>query len=226
MLILVSGGSASGKSEFAEGLAVKLGTTGKRYYIATMQPFDEECLHRIKRHQEMRSQKGFETIECYRDIQKLLLQKPFKEKPFQEKLLQEKHFQEKPFQEKPSQENLFQENLFSGQKQHTVLLECMSNLLANEMYGDRDSDAERGTDTGNAEDIVSGIVEQVLQLSRACEHLIIVTNEVFSDGRIYDETTMDYIRSLGKINCRLASEADLCVELFYTIPIYLKGNAI
>ncbi len=206
MLILVSGGSASGKSEFAEGLAVKLGTTGKRYYIATMQPFDEECLHRIKRHQEMRSQKGFETIECYRDIQKLLLQKSFKDNPFQE--------------------NPFQENFFPGQKQHTVLLECMSNLLANEMYGERDSDADRDMEARNAEDIVSEIVEQVLQLSRACEHLIIVTNEVFSDGRVYDETTMDYIRSLGKINCRLASEADLCVELFYTIPIYLKGNAI
>ena len=61
MVSLVIGGSGSGKSEFAEQLACK--TDGKRYYIATMQPYDEEMWEKIKRHQEVRKDKGFETIE-------------------------------------------------------------------------------------------------------------------------------------------------------------------
>ena len=42
MLILVSGGSASGKSEFAESLVLQSGCD-RRYYLATMIPYDEEC---------------------------------------------------------------------------------------------------------------------------------------------------------------------------------------
>ena len=49
MLILVSGGSASGKSEFAESLVLQSGCD-RRYYLATMIPYDEECRRRISRH--------------------------------------------------------------------------------------------------------------------------------------------------------------------------------
>ena len=45
MLTVVTGGSGSGKSELAENIAVKF--TGKKYYIAAMQPFGEEALKRI-----------------------------------------------------------------------------------------------------------------------------------------------------------------------------------
>ena len=62
MLILVSGGSASGKSEFAESLVLQSGCD-RRYYLATMIPYDEECRRRISRHRKMRAVKGFETIE-------------------------------------------------------------------------------------------------------------------------------------------------------------------
>ena len=41
MMILVTGGSGSGKSAFAEDCVVSCGKTD-RIYIATMYPFDEE----------------------------------------------------------------------------------------------------------------------------------------------------------------------------------------
>ena len=63
MVTLVIGGAASGKSEFAESLVLAAGDL-PRYYIATMQPFDDECRMRIQRHREMRAKKRFETIEC------------------------------------------------------------------------------------------------------------------------------------------------------------------
>ena len=44
MLTLVIGGAASGKSAYAEHLAVQSG--GPRYYLATMQVWDAECAAR------------------------------------------------------------------------------------------------------------------------------------------------------------------------------------
>lgn len=57
MLTLVSGGSASGKSEFAESLVVNSGCEN-RWYLATMLPYDEECHRRIARHRQMRAKKA------------------------------------------------------------------------------------------------------------------------------------------------------------------------
>ena len=58
MLILVSGGSASGKSEFAEGLVAASGLE-TRAYLATMQVWDAESERRVERHRRMRAGKGF-----------------------------------------------------------------------------------------------------------------------------------------------------------------------
>ncbi len=66
MLTLIIGGAASGKSEFAESLVTRL--EGRRVYIATMEPYDDECRARIRRHRELRRQKGFYTVEQYVDL--------------------------------------------------------------------------------------------------------------------------------------------------------------
>ena len=62
MLTLVIGGAASGKSVYAEHLAVQSG--GPRYYLATMQVWDAECAARVEKHRKMRAAKQFETVEC------------------------------------------------------------------------------------------------------------------------------------------------------------------
>lgn len=72
MIILFSGGSKSGKSELAEDAAVRLaGDGGRLYYIATMIPRDDEDLRRIEQHRTSRAGKGFITVECGGDINKL-----------------------------------------------------------------------------------------------------------------------------------------------------------
>ena len=48
-IILCSGGARSGKSEFAEQLALSL--KGQKAYVATGQAFDDEMKDRIKKHQ-------------------------------------------------------------------------------------------------------------------------------------------------------------------------------
>ena len=92
MIHLVTGGSGSGKSAYAEQCILDFGGT-RRVYIATMQPFGAEGQARIARHRKMRAAKQFSTIECYTNLKEVELE--------------------------PGSD---------------VLLECMSNLVANEMY--------------------------------------------------------------------------------------------
>ena len=63
MLILVTGGSGSGKSAFAEQKAVSLAAGGELVYLATMQVYGEEGKKKVERHRQLRRGKGFETIE-------------------------------------------------------------------------------------------------------------------------------------------------------------------
>lgn len=62
MLVLVSGGSASGKSEYAEQLILQ-GPPGPRVYVATMLVRDDEGKRRVARHHALRAGKGFSTAE-------------------------------------------------------------------------------------------------------------------------------------------------------------------
>ena len=69
MLTLVIGGAASGKSAYAESLTLKLPLP--RYYVATMQVWDEECAKRVEKHRAMRKEKQFETIESPISLDKI-----------------------------------------------------------------------------------------------------------------------------------------------------------
>lgn len=71
MSILVTGGSASGKSQYAEQIAASL--PAPRFYIATMQAGDDESRARIEKHRRQRAGLGFETIEHYGDLRNLTL---------------------------------------------------------------------------------------------------------------------------------------------------------
>lgn len=61
MIYLISGGSGSGKSFFAESVA--LNHHGRKLYIATMENKSMQAQYRIKKHREMRAGKGFDTLE-------------------------------------------------------------------------------------------------------------------------------------------------------------------
>ena len=63
MIVFITGGAKNGKSSYAQELAVRLANGGKRYYLATMIPVDEEDRERIRRHIADRDGMGFETIE-------------------------------------------------------------------------------------------------------------------------------------------------------------------
>lgn len=66
MRVLVIGGAASGKSAYAEGVA--MGFPGEHVYLATMQPFGDEGARRIEHHRALRAGKGFLTAEVPRGL--------------------------------------------------------------------------------------------------------------------------------------------------------------
>ena len=66
MLSLIIGGASSGKSEFAENHVLSL--SGDRFYLACMEPAGEGAAARIQRHRLLRQNKGFETLELFRDF--------------------------------------------------------------------------------------------------------------------------------------------------------------
>lgn len=112
-----------------------------------------------------------------------------------------------------------------AKRQDVLLLECMSNLLANEMYLEPDSNA--GSDMAETMSPVSNkIVQALIDLSTRVQELVIVTNDVFSDGGslTYDESTREYVKNLAEINCALAREAATVTEVVCGIPVIVKKN--
>ena len=95
-----------------------------------------------------------------------------------------------------------------------ALLECISNLTSNEMFS--------GERPVSEEAVTRKIVNEIEKLSKELSDLVIVSNNVFEDGKIYDSITMAYIRAMGQINEKLASMADKVVEVVVGIPIVIK----
>ncbi|MDE7428990.1 MAG: bifunctional adenosylcobinamide kinase/adenosylcobinamide-phosphate guanylyltransferase [Lachnospiraceae bacterium] len=191
MMVLVIGGSGSGKSAYAErltddlmkiadaeGKADEHGCTAecRKYYFATMKVFDEEGRKKVERHRSLRSGKGFDTVEQSTDIHKAV------------------------------------EKMGAGER--IVLLECLSNLTANEMFS--------GEEPAAAGQVVEKIMRGLEALKAQTTQLIVVTNNVFEDGIVYEEATMEYIWAMGKLNRRLADLADQVVEVVAGIPVVIK----
>ena len=69
----------------------------------------------------------------------------------------------------------------------------MSNLVLNEFYDQENGAEER-------------ILQGIKHLQKQCGDLIIVTNEIFSDGVTYEPESERYIELLGRINRELGTD--------------------
>lgn len=191
MIHMITGGSGSGKSAYAEDWLLwyrnraqqDKGQKGNRLhnrmpllYIAAMVPYGEEGKKKIERHHRLRAGKGFLTIERYTDLKGL---------------------------EIPAN---------SG-----ILLECVSNLAANEFYREDGSMKER-------KETLESIIEGVRHLSEQTCCLTIVTNEVHSDVNGYSSGTEKYRELLGVVNRQIAAMADRVTEVVYGIPVCIKSD--
>ncbi len=179
MMTVILGGSGSGKSAYAENYIEERAGGRKKYYLATMQVYDEETEKKVARHRQARAKQQFFTIEQQTDIRQAKF----------------------AFADEPA----------------AVLLECMSNLVANEMFG---KDGEK-----TPEEVIEKVLFGVKELRTAAKELVIVSNNVFEDGIRYDDGTMQYLAALGLVNRKLAELADEVVEVVVGIPVCLKRRA-
>lgn len=201
MFHLITGGSGSGKSEYAESEVERLAhltESKEKYYIATMFPYGEETLQKIRRHQQMRVGKGFVTLECYTDLDRLVASDPFSRAGQTEG--------------QDERQNGHVSGNRKSRKHTVVLLECMSNLLANECYMESGAKAREL-------DPVAEIEKGMEALLECCEHVVVVTNEVFSDIPVESREMKIYLEYLGRINQWMAKRADQVTEVVYGIPL-------
>lgn len=89
----------------------------------------------------------------------------------------------------------------------TVIIECISNLLANEMFGESPKDG-------------SYIIECIDKIK--CDNIIVVSNNIFEDGIKYDNETTKYIENMAYINSELAKMADKVIEVVCGIALEVK----
>ena len=93
-----------------------------------------------------------------------------------------------------------------------VLLECVGNLCANELYSPH----------GSGDRAAAEILRGVERLKGQCGDLVVVSNEVFTGGS--PEGTMEYLRQLAEVNRGVAALADNVCEVVCGIPVYYKGR--
>ena len=190
MMELVTGGSGSGKSAYAETvicekhrLLCETTENAPLYYIADMVPYGRETEKKIEAHRKMRSGKGFATLEWYVDLPGKLSDP---------------------------------DSPIRGDA--CALLECVSNLTANEMY-------EPGGAENTGQDTVESVIKGVRMLKERCAHLVVVTNDVFRESVPDSEEMTVYKDNLGTISRALAEMADRVTEVAFGVPVCIKPDS-
>lgn len=174
MLILISGGAASGKSRYAESRLSELKGQPK-IYAAMSEVYDEEMRERVKIHQAMRAGKGFLTLERTR--------------------------------------GLGEANIPAGS---SVMIESLTAWAANEMFA-----AEGVRDGGHVAGKVLADLSVILGRVR---DVVIVADDIFSDGGGYDSLTEEYVRTLAELTVRIAAIADEVTEVVSGLNVCYKRS--
>ncbi len=93
--------------------------------------------------------------------------------------------------------------------QSVVLLECVSNLVGNEMYDDPDRAYDRAGCPRDEwlKDTADAVVSDIRMLAERCKDLVIVANRFKPDAKGYDDMTRLYVELNNTVNDRLAELA-------------------
>ena len=164
---LVTGGARSGKSSFAEGLA--LAANRPKRYIATAQAWDDEMRARIAQHQ---GQRGIDwlTVEAPLDLAGALSH---------------------------------------AQSDEIVLVDCATLWLSNHLLANANLEAE--------------VTALLTAISLCPAPVIAVTNEVGWSIVPDNALARAFRDAQGRLNQKMAAEANLVVAVIAGLPLLLKG---
>ena len=184
MIVLIIGGSSSGKSAFAEDFLCNISEESNRIYIATMEKNSFENEKKIRKHRFERKNKNFFTIEQSKCISDAY-----------EKYIKKNH---------------------CVKNTNSVIIESVSNLLANEMFelsmGWIDMHYKIVSDK-IVDDLSDYIVNEIAFITKNSQNCVIVSDNIFEGGLLYDELTNVYIEILGEINRKISCFSDILYEV-------------
>lgn len=179
MKILILGGSKSGKSDFAQEIALKLAGGGVHYYVATMRFTGTEAdKATVASHLKRREGMGFETVEQHRNIL---------------------------------------ECLERTDRDGTFLVDSVTTLLTGEIFP-----PEKNYETD--EEAALRCCDELVEFTNRVRHAVIVSDDLSRDAIRYDDATEAFRRHLGRMNCRLAEQCDVVMEMAFGNLLIHKGE--
>lgn len=107
----------------------------------------------------------------------------------------------------------------SIQETDVILLDCATNWLANELF----TKEEKWQSHLKANELFNKMVGVIHQLNKRCQHLIIVSNELFEES-VLKGPTFTYMKLLGRIHQEIVNQADLAICVEAGISCYYKGD--
>lgn len=223
MLCVVTGGSGSGKSEYAERAAVHMFEALRREGDVQEDGRDEAgagCARReAAAEASLADGSGGGQADRVGKLYYVATMKPYDEECYARIARHRRMRSEKGFVTLECPCCI--ETVEAGAKD-VFLLEDLSNLLANERY------LEEGRIRGNGEEAqrqaAEAVLLPILALARSAGGVVVVTNEIFSDGIAYEAETEVYRGLLGFLNAELVKAADSVVEVVCSIPVCQKGG--
>ena len=96
----------------------------------------------------------------------------------------------------------------------SVMIESLTAWTANEMFRDEcvyDSDY-----------VIGKIHSELETIRHKAMNLIVVADDIFSDGITYDALTERYMKTLAELEIMIASSADEVIEIFAGMPYNFK----
>ncbi len=94
----------------------------------------------------------------------------------------------------------------------TLLLECVGNLVANEMFDEFPF----------KKDVANKVVESIYELSKKVKNLVVVSNNIGNSVENDSEENVCYIKNIGEINQGIAKFANEVYEVVVGLPQRIK----
>lgn len=94
------------------------------------------------------------------------------------------------------------------------LLDSVTALLSNEMFNGGEIDLTAP----------ERVARELIEVANGVPNIVMVSDYIYSDARVYDELTEAYRRGLARIDRALAARADGVIEVVSGIPIWRKGR--
>lgn len=188
MKILISGGAKNGKSIYAQKIskAMSLKYDVPLYYVATMEPVDEEDENRIQRHIKERAGWGFTTIEEPRRLAEI----------FERDIITGEDSNAKLGKGTARSENVDERGVF--------LVDSLTALLGNNMFN---SNGDMNLDC------FDDVCDDIYRFSMKASNIVLVSDAIGCDGMKFDDVTEAYRRALARLEKEIASYYDRVTEV-------------